>query len=74
MMSTAEAKGLIERGRHPTDSRANALTPTPAGRDLANRAVRAVEDVDRRFFGPLGADRAAVTAALRRLDAGRPRG
>ncbi|GAA0919983.1 MarR family winged helix-turn-helix transcriptional regulator [Virgisporangium aurantiacum] len=74
VLRALEAKSLIERGRHPTDSRANALTPTPAGRDLANRAVRAVEDVDRRFFGPLGADQAAFTAALRRLDKSHPRG
>lgn len=62
-----EARGLVDRGPHPTDARARAVRATDDGRALANAAVAAVEDVDTRYFGPLGAGRAAFTDMLRRL-------
>jgi DNA-binding MarR family transcriptional regulator len=67
VLRALEVKGLIERRPHPTDRRARALTVTPVGAALANRAIGAVEDVDRRFFGPLAGDRAELTALLNRL-------
>jgi DNA-binding MarR family transcriptional regulator len=72
VLRALEAKRLVERRDHPTDSRARALVVTAAGADLANRANSAVEGVDRAFFGPLGADRAGFTRQLGRLLAGRP--
>ncbi len=62
-----EQRGLVERARHPSDGRARALTVTPAGRALANRAVVAVEACDDDFFGSLGSAKPELTALLRRL-------
>lgn len=59
-----EAKGLIARSPHPSDGRAMALRPTAAGIALANKAVVAVEDCDRRFFDRLGPERGAFTRML----------
>ena len=61
-----EAKGLVQRLPHPTDGRARLLSVTPAGRDLANRAVFAVEACDAAFFAPL-VDRGVFTKELGRL-------
>jgi len=66
VLRALEAAGLVERAAHPTDRRARALRVTAAGRDLANRAVVAVEACDRAFFGALP-DVAAFTAELVRL-------
>lgn len=63
-----EAKGLLRRLTHPTDARARRLEVTPQGRDLANRAVVAVESCDRAFFDVLGEDLTQLTAFLTRLD------
>jgi len=67
VLRALESRGLVERGEHPTDGRARVLRPTAAGVALVNGAVGAVEAVDEEFFGPLGADRALVAAALGRL-------
>jgi DNA-binding MarR family transcriptional regulator len=70
VLRALEAAGLVERGPHPTDRRARALQVTPAGRELANRAVVAVEACDRAFFAAVG-DPTAFTAELVQLrDAG----
>ena len=49
-----EAKGLVRRDSDPHDRRARALSATPDGVALANRAVVAVEAGDQQFFGVLG--------------------
>ncbi|GAA1976919.1 MarR family winged helix-turn-helix transcriptional regulator [Catenulispora subtropica] len=67
VLRALEERGLVERRPHPQDRRARALAVTPAGRDLANRAVVAVEACDAAFFGALGPDVAGFAAALRRL-------
>lgn len=67
VLRALEARGLIERSPHPTDSRARALTVTQAGVDLANRANVAVEEVDRSYFGTLDNDRHVFTRMLLRL-------
>jgi MarR family transcriptional regulator, organic hydroperoxide resistance regulator len=51
---TLLASGLLERGAHPTDTRAKIVSVSDAGRELAHKAVIIVEKVDRRFFAPLG--------------------
>jgi DNA-binding MarR family transcriptional regulator len=66
VLRALEAAGLVERGPHPSDRRARALQVTPAGRELANRAVVAVEACDRAFFAALP-DAAAFTAELVQL-------
>ena len=67
VLRTLERNGLVERRPHPVDRRARALVVTPAGAELANRAVAVVEDVDRRFFGPLGDDAATLATLLNRV-------
>lgn len=62
-----EQRGLIERGQHPTDARARALSVTARGRDLANRAIVEVEGCDAEFFSPLGKDATDFAQQLRRL-------
>ena len=54
VLRSLQKRGLVDRTPHPTDSRANIITATPEGIDLAMRAVRAVEEVDRSFFSVLG--------------------
>jgi DNA-binding MarR family transcriptional regulator len=67
VLRTLEAKGLVRRPPHPGDARARALEVTEAGVRRANEAVVAVEEVDRRFFDPVGAERGTLVAMLRRL-------
>lgn len=50
VLRALEARGLVERPQHPTDSRARELRLTAAGADLALRAIEVVEEVDREFF------------------------
>jgi DNA-binding MarR family transcriptional regulator len=64
VLRTLETRGLVRRERNPTDARARVLTVTPAGRQLANRAVSVVEACDRAFFAALGTDVRAFTALL----------
>lgn len=66
VLRALEAAGLVERAPHPTDRRARALQVTDTGRDLANRAVVAVEACDRAFFAALS-DVGAFTTQLVRL-------
>ncbi len=54
VLRTLQKRGLIDRTPHSTDTRANVITVTPIGIDLAERAVHAVETVDRKFFSVLG--------------------
>lgn len=69
VLRVLEQRGLVDRAPHPRDRRARALTPSPAGVDLANRAIIAVEACDRAFFKPLGKEAPAfvhMLGALRR--------
>ncbi len=67
VLRALERRGLLQRRPHPADKRARALAVTAAGRDLANRAVVAVETCDAGFFAALGAGLPAFTAALAAL-------
>jgi DNA-binding MarR family transcriptional regulator len=67
VLRALERLSLIERGPHPDDGRARALGVTSAGRDLANRAVVAVEACDEAFFCSLGSDAQALARLLRTL-------
>jgi DNA-binding MarR family transcriptional regulator len=64
VLRTLEGRDLVHRPAHPTDRRARAVAVTEAGRDLANRAVVAVEACDAAFFAGLGAGLPAFTAGL----------
>lgn len=54
VLRALESKGLVTRDRAEHDARARAVVITEAGRRLALRAVDAVEEVDRAFFGAAG--------------------
>lgn len=64
VLRALEPRGLVQRTPHPADGRARALTVTPEGRALANRAVVAVEACDNAFFALLGGDAPALTRTL----------
>lgn len=64
VLRALESRALVTRLPHPHDARARALSATPEGRDLANRAVTAVEACDAEFFSALGPEVAAFTSAL----------
>ena len=51
-----EAKGLVNRASSSSDGRALQVSATGEGAQVANRAVKDVEQVDREFFAPLGGD------------------
>jgi DNA-binding MarR family transcriptional regulator len=62
-----ERKGLLERSVDPADTRARRLRATPAGAQLAPRAIAAVERVDAEFFAPVQTQHAlALLAPLAR--------
>jgi DNA-binding MarR family transcriptional regulator len=68
VLRTLASNGLVRRERDPLDSRALRITITDAGAELAVRAVRVVETVDREFFAA-APDSAALMAALGALGA-----
>ena len=51
---TLERKGLVVRVQNPHDSRANALSITPAGDKALQQAMLVVTRLKREFFAPLG--------------------
>lgn len=61
-----ERSGLVERRRHPTDSRARLLRLTPQGVEVLNQAMPAALAADAVFFGVLP-DPKGFVDGLRRL-------
>ena len=55
VLRTLEARRLLDRRAHPSDTRAKVLRLTAAGRALALQAVPDVEAADAAFFAALGA-------------------
>jgi DNA-binding MarR family transcriptional regulator len=55
VLRTLEARRLLDRRTHPSDTRAKVLRLTAAGRALALKAVPDVEAADAAFFAALGA-------------------
>jgi DNA-binding MarR family transcriptional regulator len=75
LVAAVVAAGLLERGEHPGDRRAVALSLTPGGAS----AARDVADAERRLYDGLAAalgdaDVAALVGGLRKLVDGRPAG
>jgi DNA-binding MarR family transcriptional regulator len=56
VLRTLQAKGLLKRQEHSTDTRAKTVKLTEIGKQVVKQAVVAVEDFDRRFFSSLGSD------------------
>jgi len=73
VLRALEVALLIQRVDHPQDPRAKAITVTKAGRDLARKAVVAVEEADAAFFEPLGSDTKRLVAMFQALVEGNER-
>lgn len=66
-----EKRGLIVRGRDPTDRRAYALKPTLSGQALCKWATEAVDRHEQRVFGLLSdTERQTLLAALAKIELG----
>ncbi|MEV6215146.1 MarR family transcriptional regulator [Nocardia sp. NPDC051833] len=71
LVDDLEARGLVERRRHPTDRRAHAVYLLPAAHALLARAEAVVESLDTELLAPLApAERAAFLDLLQRTAAG----
>jgi DNA-binding MarR family transcriptional regulator len=64
-----QTRGLVTRGPHPHDRRAQTVATTARGRSLANEAVVAVEACDRGFFQPVRRRSAEFVGMLHALRA-----
>lgn len=73
VLRTLEAAGLIERGLHPDDPRAKSVVVTARGRELARKAIVAVENTDDAFFAPAAGRLADLVRLFTQLAAGPPR-
>lgn len=62
-----EAKGLVQRTSDTRDKRAVSLRATVQGIQLIDRAIIAVEGVDKDFFGVLEAEMPNFVAMMRQL-------
>jgi len=56
MLKVLEAKGYVHRTTHLTDIRAKAVELTQQGKDLMDKAMKTIYDVDAKFFHVLGKD------------------
>lgn len=64
VLRTLQAKGLLKRQEHLTDTRAKTVILTDAGQQVIKQAVVTVEDFDKRFFSSLGGDAKAFNKKL----------
>ncbi|MFD0696544.1 MarR family winged helix-turn-helix transcriptional regulator [Paenibacillus sp. GCM10027628] len=67
VLRTLEKKGFVKRSPHPTDTRANVITTTPHGNELASQAIQAVEAADRAFFDSIGEEKANLVRLMLQL-------
>jgi len=56
MLKVLEAKGYIYRTVHSTDVRAKAVYLTDSGKDVVNKTMKIIYDLNARFFRVLGKD------------------
>jgi MarR family transcriptional regulator, organic hydroperoxide resistance regulator len=54
VLRTLQGKGLLVRKEHTTDTRAKTVALTDQGKDIVQKAIKAVETFDKRFFSRLG--------------------
>jgi MarR family transcriptional regulator, organic hydroperoxide resistance regulator len=64
VLRTLQAKGLLERHEHATDTRAKTVALTQAGIAQVQIAIKIVEDFDRQFFASLQPNIGAFNARL----------
>jgi len=62
-----EHKGLVRRKPSTSDARAITITPTSAGIELVNQAVKAVDAADREFFSTVGNRLPILVTMMQRL-------
>ena len=67
VLRTLQAKGLLSRQEHATDTRAKTVVLTDNGIKIAQLAVKVVEKFDKDFFTPLGQDSAEFNGKLQEL-------
>jgi DNA-binding MarR family transcriptional regulator len=67
VVRTLLANGLFVRDVHPTDTRAKIISVSEAGRDIAHKAIVVVEEVDRKFFAPLGEQQSSLAFLFQKL-------
>ncbi|KPA91247.1 MarR family winged helix-turn-helix transcriptional regulator [Pseudomonas sp. RHF3.3-3] len=67
VVRTLLANGLFVREIHPTDTRAKIISVSEAGRDIAQKAIVVVEEVDRRFFAALGEQQSSLVGLFQTL-------
>ncbi len=54
VLRTLQAKGLLQRQEHVTDTRAKTVALTDNGKKIIKQAVKTVEAFDKEFFSALG--------------------
>jgi MarR family transcriptional regulator, organic hydroperoxide resistance regulator len=54
VLRTLQAKGLLQRQEHGTDTRAKTVALTEEGKKIVKQAVKTVETFDKNFFSVLG--------------------
>lgn len=54
VLRTLQAKGLLERQEHSTDTRAKTVGLTDNGKKIVKKAIKTVETFDKTFFATLG--------------------
>jgi len=67
VLRTLQAKGLLKRQEHATDTRAKTVILTDAGKEITKQAVVTVEAFDRSFFSSLAGNEKAFNKQLLRL-------
>jgi DNA-binding MarR family transcriptional regulator len=67
VLRTLQTKGLIKRQEHSTDTRAKTVALTESGQKVTKLAVKAIEQFDNDFFGPLGSKVKELNKNLRFL-------
>ena len=70
LIDDLEARGLVERRRHPEDRRAYAIHLTPAARGVLTEGARIADQLEDELLSPLGPqERTVLVATLGRLAA-----
>ena len=54
VLRTLQARGLLQRQEHLTDTRAKTVSLTDEGKQVVKQAVKTVETFDKTFFSTLG--------------------
>ena len=67
VLRTLQAKGLVKRQEHSTDTRAKTVGLTDAGKKIVKQAVKTVEAFDLAFFSLLGNKVTAFNVQLLQL-------